>query len=654
MSFGNGDGSFHAAPVVYSANNPVLTPVQVDFQVAGDFLGNGTKQLVGVGNGAFLSASPNGAGGFNYVAALPLATSGGFSRLYPVTGDFNGEGKQDIILRGYSHSAAVALSNGDGTFATPVYAASAASAEGGCGLYSVAVGDVNGDGKLDLVTAYYGNDPCQQNTAPSGYLVALGNGDGTFKTATFTPSGESLAEVALAAYHGPGKPLDLVISDAGIPPGGFVPVNPAVSILTGNGDGTFGAPVTQSNSSSQLLTDDYNQDGKPDLTLFDGSHALLYAGKGDGTFAAPVTISSIDGANEGLYVDVNNDAIPDLIFGGNAVLSVALGTGGGSFATPINYFGLTPNVSTNGGVSATVASVQIVAGNFLGDNAQSIIVSTGGTYGTDFFMNQGGTIFSVVPNTTTLTSGVSLNITVPLKATLQDQPVPTGAITLYDGSTVLSSGPVSAFSLTTSQLVVGSHTLKATYSGDSNFYANTSPAVSVTVTAAVPEFTLTADPATVTVSPGQSASFKMTVSANATLTGNVTFQCSGLPTEATCTFNPASLSVAAGQSGSVALAIATKAATSAQASPGGSRFSAGYAIAVLMLIGLSRRRRNLFMVLVLFCAVMSPLVGCGGSSHKSPADPGTPAGTSTVTVTATVKSGNTTVTHTSTIKLFVQ
>jgi hypothetical protein len=643
VAAGNGLGGFHATPTLYSTSVPVLNPQQLYLELAGDILGNGTRQLIGQGDAGVLSGLPNGKDGFNYVNALPSVASGTSFGVDSVTGDFNGDGKQDIILWDpLTGNTAVALSKGDGTFETPVNVPSSGTHD--CSIDDVAVGDVNGDGKLDLVgatTYVYG-------ICPSGYLVALGNGDGTFKTATFTPSGQSLFTVALAAYHGPGKPLDLVTLDEGLGVAGSTSVvYPSVNILTGNGDGTFGTPVILFNSSIlnayQLLTDDYNQDGKPDLTFFDGwtdatSGAILFAGNGDGTFAAPKVISSIEGAYQGTYGDVNNDGIPDLIFTGYSGLSVALGTGGGSFATPISYF-------------APPSYGPILAGFFLGDNAQSLILT--GIGGSAFFMNQGGTMFSVVSNMTTLPVGGSLQITVPLKATVQDQPVPTGTITLYDGSTVLSSGPVSGFSFSTTQLAVGSHSIKATYSGDSQFYPNTSPAVAITVTAVASDFTLNADPAIVTVSPGQSASFKMAVSANATLTGNVTFQCSGLPAEAACAFNPASLSVAAGQSGSVTLAITTKAPTTAQASPGSSPFFAGYAIAVLILFAIPRRRRNLFRVLVLFCAVMSPLVGCGGSSHKQ-TDPGTPAGISTVTVTATVTSGKTTVTHTSTIKLVVQ
>jgi len=276
-------------------------------------------------------------------------------------------------------------------------------------------------------------------------------------------------------------------------------------------------------------------------------------------------------------------------------------------------------------------------------------------------MNQGGTLLSVVPNTTTVMSGQSLEINVPLQATVQGQPAPTGTITLYDGSTVLNTGPVSGFTFSTAQLAVGSHSIKATYSGDSHFYPNTSPAVSITVTAAAPDFTLTANSATVTVSPGQSANLKMTVSANATLTGNVTFQCSGLPSQAACTFSPSSLTVAAGQSGSVALTISTQSATKAQTSPGSHPFFAGSSIAALLIFVIPRPRGNPRRLFLLFCflffgTMASPFLGCGGGNpgNSSPTNPGTPAGTTTVTATAAATSGNTTITHTSTITLVVQ
>jgi hypothetical protein len=641
---GNGDGTFRATPLLNSSATPALDPQFVSLQVTGDITGSGNDQVVGTGNGTVLSGSPNGKGGFNYLAALPEGT-GAYS-VYPVLGDFNGDGKQDLILNEIFLGVGVALSNGDGTFANPVTVP--VSADILCPIINVAVGDVNGDGKLDLVMAYGGDQECETfNAVPSGYLVALGNGDGTFKSATFTPSGEYLFTLALAPFHGAGKPLDMAVSDAGTPPGGSGSINPSVSILQGNGDGTFGAPVTLFNGSSslsfayQLLTDDFNQDGKADLTFFDSSETdadsgvVLYPGHGDGTFAAPVVLSSTSGAFGGTYTDLNNDGVPDLVFTGYSGLSVALGTGGGSFATPIVYF-------------APEFSGPVLAGSFLSDNTQSIII------GSAFYMNQGGTSLSVVPDSTTVTSGQTLTLDVPVQATIHNQPAPSGTITLYDGSTMLNSAPVSGFNFSTAQLSVGSHSIQATYSGDSHYYANTSPAVSITVLAA-PDFTLTADPATVTVSAGQSASLKMTVVANVTLAGNVTFQCSGLPAKAACTFNPATLTVAASQSGSVALAITTQSSTSAQTSSNGSPFLAGYSIAVLLLFSIPRLRRNLLRLLLLFCAV-TPFLGCGGSgsSTSSPTNPGTPSGTSTVTVSAAAMSGSTTITHTSTVTLVVQ
>ncbi|MBB6146569.1 hypothetical protein HNQ77_004548 [Silvibacterium bohemicum] len=647
---GNGDGTFRATPVLFSTTTPILNPPDIDIQVAGDIAGNGTNWVIGLGNGMVLSGSPNGKEGFNYLNALPSVATYYTFWLFPVLGDFNGDGKQDLILAG-NNNVAVALSNGDGTFATPVNVP--LSVTPSCVILNVAVADVNRDGKLDLLIAYPGDFRCGiPNTVPSGYLVALGNGDGTFKTATFTPYGESLSELALAPYHGPGKPLDMVAEDEGLPPGSSSIVNPSVSLLPGNGDGTFGAPVTLFTDSQQgvsLRTDDYNQDGKPDLTLFDGSEIdadsgiLLYAGNGDGTFAAPVLLSSVGGALAGTYADVNNDGVPDLIFTGYSGLSVALGTGGGSFAAPIANF-------------APELFGPVLTGSFLGDNTISVIISDGSHGATTFYMNEGGTSLSVVPNSTTLTAGQNLILNVPLQATLQNQPAPTGTITLYDGSTVLSSGSVSGFTFITTQLAVGGHTIKAVYSGDSHFYSNTSPTISISVNAVPPDFTLKTNPSSVTVSPGQSANVQMTVAANATLAGNLTFQCSGLPSKAACTFSPSTLSVASSQSGGVALTVSTQSTTVAQASFGSFPFIARCSIAALLLFGFPLRRRNLTRLLLLFCAVALSFTGCGSSSTipAPPANAGTPAGTTTFTVAATVTSGNTMITHTSTITLVVQ
>ena len=126
-------------------------------------------------------------------------------------GDLNGDGKPDLVVanRG-SNTVSVLLGNGQR------HLRAATNFAAGTAPYSVAVGDLNGDGKPDLVVANYGS-----NTVS----VLLGTGNGTFAAATNFAVGTAPYSVAVADVNGDGKP-DLVVADGG---------SNDVSVLLNNG-----------------------------------------------------------------------------------------------------------------------------------------------------------------------------------------------------------------------------------------------------------------------------------------------------------------------------------------------------------------------------------------------------------------------------------
>jgi hypothetical protein len=131
--------------------------------------------------------------------------------------------------------------------------------------------DVNGDGKPDLI--FFDG------------TVMLGKGDGTFTPGTTWRSTSVSPNIlgtqfAIADFNGDGRPDIFTIG----------PLN-ALSVLLGNGDGTFQPATTTSvaNLPSAFLVGDLNRDGKPDVLAQVGSFALTYLGNGDGTFAAGIS-----------------------------------------------------------------------------------------------------------------------------------------------------------------------------------------------------------------------------------------------------------------------------------------------------------------------------------------------------------------------------
>lgn len=288
----------------------------------------------------------NGDGTFHSVRAyLPITISQGISTNLPVPqtvgfGDFNGDGKKDMaVIDSANNSVTIFLNNGDGTFKE------SANYSTGTSGADVAIADLNGDGKLDLVVGLNGN--CGNNV---GFGVLLGNGDGTFKPVVIyanSTSGGCSPTLALADVNGDGK-LDVIAVS------GNSSTNASFWVNLGNGDGTFqqGIPMAtpalcpggSGAGAVYLQMADVNNDGKPDIigACDIGQHQNYFSvllGKGDGTFGSPTQIP-VGTTPIGLAAgDFNGDGKVDIVTVDNPddEFSVLLGNGDGTFKPAVAY-----------------------------------------------------------------------------------------------------------------------------------------------------------------------------------------------------------------------------------------------------------------------------------------------------------------------------
>jgi hypothetical protein len=250
-----------------------------------------------------------------------------------IAADFNGDGELDIavvstVALPSSSTVSVLLGTPNGTLAPKVdYPL------GGWGATGLAAGDVNGDGKLDLIVA-----------AGSIYIL-LGNGDGTFQPATQLPiSNFGVDSIAVADFNADGKADLAVVQNSD---------DPAGAILLGNGDGTFQAPILlnvggifSGDAGPSIIAGDLNGDGIPDLAVGSafqspGGTISVLLGIGNGTFQ-PYVLYTIPG-NGGVSMslaDMNLDGHEDIVaasrYGTSTGVSVLLGRGDGSFEPAIS------------------------------------------------------------------------------------------------------------------------------------------------------------------------------------------------------------------------------------------------------------------------------------------------------------------------------
>lgn len=288
---------------------------------------------------------------------VPTYTTGGYYSHSVAEGDFNLDGKKDLLVANSSlpSSIAVLLGNGDGSFQPPLLQTIYN------GPYAVAVGDLNSDGKLDAAVAVYGT------TGFGSVAVLFGNGDGTFKNEQDYSIPQYANAIATADFNLDGK-LDLAVvsmCDTGC-------VNGSVNILLNHGDGTFqpGVSYPVVGHAQSLAIGFFDSDAAPDIVV--GSNGLsILLGNGDGTFKPAVNYPGMAYISSIVAQDFNRDGRTDLVLSGASDVSgdhiemdVMLGAGDGTFAKHTSDL-------TIGGVPSSLAS-----GDFNHDGNVDLTIAT--------------------------------------------------------------------------------------------------------------------------------------------------------------------------------------------------------------------------------------------------------------------------------------
>jgi uncharacterized membrane protein len=289
-------------------------------------------------------------------------------------GDFNGDGNLDVAVAAVQDNSQVSvfLGNGDGTFRSPV------NYQVGSNPIFVVTADLNGDGKLDLVVA---------NNGSSSVSTLLGNGDGTFQGPTTYDLPEPPALLSLADFNGDGT-LDLAVMTQN--------TCNCLSILLGNGDGTFQPATSQPiNYNGTMTTGDFNGDGKIDIVVAAAagvsSKMQIMLGNGDGTFrfgstytvaSDPVSIAAADFNNDGkLDIAVASAVVPEVY--------IFIGNGDGTFGSPGIYQTVLPSWVTVADLTGD-GVLDLVVANLLNPAGVTVFPGNGdGTFGTSSFYPAG-------------------------------------------------------------------------------------------------------------------------------------------------------------------------------------------------------------------------------------------------------------------------
>jgi len=538
---GNGDGTFQA-PVETDYSGAASSSV-----VVADFNGDGVLDVALVSAGAVEMLLGNGDGTFRSGPTTALSYAG---RDGIAAGDFNGDGKLDLVITAYDpysqgyNFVGLLLGNGDGSFGPLQQVAGSGTSY--VGSITAAVGDFNGDGKLDIATAIQTAGPTIQ-----GFIfVSLGNGDGTFQVGQSVPNVASVTTPLLVGDFNADGNLDLAT-------GGF--------FYYGQGDGTFPTSNGSSGAPTFVLAGDANGDGL--LDVFDEAITIQSSSSG-------VTVQSAIGLElqvpplpdfKGVVAPLNTALVP----GGSVSFTVTLTplygwTGDVTFGATNLPNGITPGYSPvtvkggNGVSTITLAAANnLPLGEYtftLSGNSGTLTHSTTVTVTVNSSIGDFGGI--VNPDIQNIAQGGTANYPITMvpfggfagSVTLSVSNLPTGAAASFSQNPVSGSGST-VLTIITSGATPEPQVYTPTITGVSgilshsrNVYLGVAPVAEAISGSITPSQSISA-------SAGGTASYAINLtSQNNNSNANISLAVSGVPAGATATFSPPAISGGAGNS----------------------------------------------------------------------------------------------------------
>ncbi|HEY6946509.1 MAG TPA: Ig-like domain repeat protein [Candidatus Acidoferrum sp.] len=490
-------------PVTPSAQTALLESPVTSFvqgyptgMVAADFNGDGLPDLAVISQVSNTVSILIGNFGGPFTAGASYPT-GNFPRGV-VAADFNGDHVMDLaVTNAYDNTVSILLGNGDGTFRPGTTISDP-------GMYptQLVAADFNGDGNIDLAvlnvcgTGQYGCYPTAVPLGPANVAILLGNGDGTFNAAPTMPAtGLVPAAIAAADLNQDGF-IDLVVANS----------SNNLTLLMGNGDGTFSAASNTPSTGftgppAGIAIGDFNGDGTLDVAVTssgDQDVAVLLNENCAGLPAPQCSLTPMPpelatfvstGLTAIATADMNADGLLDLVVvNSNAgTVSILLGDGTGKF-NPLPW----PNQSF-----ATGNSPQALALIDFNQDGRLDVV-TANQSGSYSVMRQAEVMqLQLTTSNSVLVYGYIPTLTVQLTPPPGAPAGPTGTISLFDGSTQVTSTTLSGYQYQVQFVLpqgyfiwAGTHQLTAVYSGDTNFVPVTSNVVTETVTTSATTTTL--------------------------------------------------------------------------------------------------------------------------------------------------------------------